>query len=53
MHYINNFSLTIPKKKTEEKKEIKKYKNLYYVEDITKKIFTLLYFFDKEVIKKK
>jgi hypothetical protein len=49
----NNFTLTIPKKKIEEKKDNKKYKNLYYVEDITKKIFTLLYFFDEEVIQKK
>ena len=49
----NNFTLTIPKKKIEEKKDNKKYKNLYYVEDLTKKIFTLLYFFDEEVIQKK
>ena len=47
---FNNFTLTIPKKKVEE---IKKYKNLYYVEDITKKIFTLLYSFNEKVLKKK
>ena len=42
-----NFSLIIKsdKKNIDENKEdeIKKFKNLYYVEDITKKIFILLY----------
>ena len=41
----NNFILTIPKKKKEEKNEIKKYKNLYYVEDITKKNIHFIIFF--------
>ena len=49
----NNFSLIVPKKKVEEKKEIQKYKNLYYVENITKKIFTLLHFFNEDVIPNK
>ena len=52
----NNFTFIVQKKKTEEKKEkeeIPKYKNLYYVEDLTKKIFTLLYFFNEEVIQNK
>ena len=53
----NNFTLNINvKKKLEEnknKQEIKEYKALYYVEDITKRIFTLLYFFNENSIQNK
>ena len=50
----HNFTMIIPKKKVVEKKqEIPKYKNLYYVEDITKKIFILLNIFNDEIIQKK
>ena len=58
MSISNNFALTINvKKKLEEKKNeqevIKEYKTLYYVEDITKRIFTLLYFFNENSIQNK
>ena len=46
----NNFTLTINFKK---KEEIKEYKNLYYVGDKTKRIFTLLYLFNENLIQSK
>ncbi len=50
-----NFILTINIKKNidEPKNIIKVYKNLYYVEDITKRVFTLLYLFNEKVIQNK
>ena len=49
----NNFIITI----NEEKNKIlnnkhEKYKNLYYVDDITKKIFILLHFHEKKMVEK-
>ena len=51
----NNFILTINIKKIidEPKNIIKAYKNLYYVEDITKRVFTLLYLFNEKVLQNK
>ena len=43
MSFSNNYTLVIQTKKD----EVSEFKNLYYVEDLTKKIFILLYFNEK------
>ena len=49
---INQENKIINTNKESVKNAIKEYKNLYYVEEVTKKVFVLLYFFERNIQKK-
>jgi len=49
---INQENIIINNSKESAKNTIKEYKNLYYVEEVTKKVFVLLYFFERNIQKK-